>query len=259
MTIKVGSTVRVTNIGRTCDTYGVWAVKHGLNEFQWKETPKTGDVGKVIVAAPHTVGSSTIIYGIEIDGKHFIMCEDGIEVAKLTSLPDVFTFEAPSGPYRMTKKDATGYICTGVGEAYQLGNASQERSFWATERILGCINDGIWTFLEDITPKLPRKFRVKVAASGNRYNVDLDAFSITGPDGESYYIYTESEVKSYIDSGVWVVVKEPTAKELAEQAVAEAEAEEEKALEAMQEAVNAYRAAVKRVTEARVKLEATAQ
>lgn len=154
---------------------------------------------------------------------------------QLTTLPDVFTFRSAgrSGSmYRMTKMADGDYACTQHNEEFKNDGGSIARH--DLRGTLQRINEGTWTFFEDITPvaKLPRKFTVIATPQffPTEFDVDLDAETVTCVrNGNVYPNYTEAMAEKFLAEGNWVVTKSKAERDAEAKAIADAEAAEKEA------------------------------
>lgn len=212
--LKVGQTVRVTDPGYYYQSFYHWARENGLTKFEdGRRGLEAGTTGKVVAVAEHTCGTGRWLVGIEVNGAHYIYGEQGVELAKLTELPDVFTFLTPINThYRMTKTGPGLYACTGSDEEYYVGVHAVE---WRVAEILERLNDGVWTFVADITPKMSEVFEFTAGETSIVYTVDLRGLSdrdFTDVSWSKPYKgsvgYKVSVVKRYIKDGTWKIVKD---------------------------------------------------
>jgi len=250
--IKMGMLVRVTDNGQSFATYKRWADENGLTQYD-ATRPKNGLVGTVVAEAPHhNYNWFGTLYGVEVDGKQFIIGEKGLEVVERTSLPDVFQFRTWAGVYRMTQVSKDNYICTECDEVYV---KSLHYAEWDKGLILAYLNDGTWTFVKDITPpepELPGVFefyhgdnKEQVYTADTRGLTEDESVHVTWTDArrctKEDVTYKLSECKSIVKAGRWVITKDVT------EQVTKKEAFEatEKALKALKDTGDAFQAALK--------------
>ena len=81
---KINDTVKVINNGQTYASYDVWKEKHNLKDWRSGLNCKNGQEGTIIEVGEHSSDSRSILCGVRIENRTFIIHEEGLELVTLT-------------------------------------------------------------------------------------------------------------------------------------------------------------------------------
>lgn len=76
---NIGDVVKVIDATQSYTTYFEWAEQHNLSQYSFDILPFKGKEG-VIVTKGHHENNVDFLYGIEINGRHYILREKGLEL-----------------------------------------------------------------------------------------------------------------------------------------------------------------------------------
>ena len=76
---NIGDVVKVINVTQTYTTYGSWAKQHELNLHAFGILPLKNTEGVIVTKGYHD-SDPDFLYGIDIDGYHYIVSEKGLEL-----------------------------------------------------------------------------------------------------------------------------------------------------------------------------------
>ncbi len=89
---NIGDVIKVIDVAQSYTTYFEWAEQHNLNQYSLDSLPFKGEEG-IIVTKGYHYNNVDFLYGIEINGCHYILSEKGLELAcnnPATTLEAVF-------------------------------------------------------------------------------------------------------------------------------------------------------------------------
>lgn len=77
---NIGDVIKVIDVAQSYTTYLRWAEQHNLNQYSLDSLPFKGEEG-IIVTKGYHYNNVDFLYGIEINGRHYILSEKGLELA----------------------------------------------------------------------------------------------------------------------------------------------------------------------------------
>lgn len=117
--IKVGDQVRVVDNGYVCSHYEEWVKEHALQDFVPPSDglPENGAVGDVVAVGLHEFPGYGTVYGVRIDGRGFIITQQGVERVEPKPLPE-------------TEPELLERLARELDEAFTWADSAEGDSYW---------------------------------------------------------------------------------------------------------------------------------
>lgn len=80
---NIGDVIKVIDVAQSYTTYFEWAEQHNLNQYSLDSLPFKGEEGIIVTKGYHE-NNVDFLYGIEINGRHYILSEKGLELVNNT-------------------------------------------------------------------------------------------------------------------------------------------------------------------------------
>lgn len=80
---NIGDVIKVIDVAQSYTTYFEWAEQHNLNQYSLDSLPFKGEEGIIVTKGYHD-NNVDFLYGINIDGYHYIVSEKGLELVNVT-------------------------------------------------------------------------------------------------------------------------------------------------------------------------------
>lgn len=80
---NIGDVIKVIDVAQSYTTYFEWAEQHNLNQYSLDSLPFKGEEGVIVTKGYHE-NNVDFLYGIEINGRHYILSEKGLELVNNT-------------------------------------------------------------------------------------------------------------------------------------------------------------------------------
>lgn len=80
---NIGDVIKVIDVAQSYTTYFEWAEQHNLNQYSLDSLPFKGEEGVIVTKGYHE-NNVDFLYGIEINGRHYILSEKGLELVNDT-------------------------------------------------------------------------------------------------------------------------------------------------------------------------------
>jgi hypothetical protein len=77
---NIGDVIKVIDVAQSYTTYFEWAEQHNLNQYSLDSLPFKGEEGIIVTKGYHD-NNVDFLYGIEINGRHYILSEKGLDIA----------------------------------------------------------------------------------------------------------------------------------------------------------------------------------
>lgn len=77
---NIGDVIKVIDVAQSYTTYFEWAEQHNLSLYSLNSLPLKGEEGVIVTKGYHE-NNVDFLYGIEINGRHYILSEKGLELA----------------------------------------------------------------------------------------------------------------------------------------------------------------------------------
>ena len=97
---NIGDVIKVIDVAQSYTTYFEWAEQHNLSQYSLDSLPFKGEEGIIVTKGYHE-NNVDFLYGIEINGRHYILSEKGLELVNdivcnkpATTLEDVLHLQS---------------------------------------------------------------------------------------------------------------------------------------------------------------------